>query len=261
MSESRPIWDGAAPVRSVLAYLGTPLLGLVAAGLLARRRRGDERVRWSTVAVWLVVLIPLAARSVRLALYPGAISALPLGAATWLVIMHWGRGASVSHIAVRMCAVLAAVVGPTALAAVSGVGADDESVAPADWSTECDVDVVGAVITNELPGDGAVLAHLDLGPILHVMTGREVIATPHHRNIDGILAGYDIMRSSPGDARKLIEARGIDAIVLCPAIDRSYLAPVPDGSLYAVVVSDEPPVWLSEVDSGGDRARVWVVLP
>lgn len=106
----------------------------------------------------------------------------------------------------------------------------------------------------------SVLAHIDLGPELHARTGVDIVATPHHRDVDGILDARRIMRSDPDTARSLIDERSVDIILICPERDRLYLAPVPAGSLADRLLTEHPPEWLRAVPEHSDVADLYEVL-
>ena len=76
-----------------------------------------------------------------------------------------------------------------------------------------------------------------------------------------ILAAYDIMRSTPEDARDEISDRRIGAVVVCPRQDRVYLAPLPVDSLAHALIDGSPPAWLREVATGDREVRLFVVTP
>lgn len=258
VAESQPMWDGANPIGFILLRLGIPIVGLVCSIHLTRRRSA-ERFVWGTVSVFLVVMIPAAALSTRLASYPEALACIPVAAVVWTTITRRASGPSLGHIVLRLSLVMAAVLGHMVLGFATTPFADDDSSRGVLAGDECDLSRLEEAIDVAVPVDGTILANIDLGPILHVRTGRNVVATPHHRNVEGIIDAHTIMVSPPDEALRRIERRGIDAVVTCSSADEVYLEPVPTNSLYGRVVSGDLPNWLTEVDTSSASSRLFVV--
>jgi len=261
VDESQPMGRGDNPISQLLGNLTTPVLGLVSAIVLARRRSGDQKVLWATIAIWLGVLIPVAANSTRLALYPQALAGFPVAALVWSAIMKWGRGSSITRVAIRAGLICAAIFTYAVTAVIAYAIENDNADEAGLHYTDCVTTELRDEIDSRLPSNAAILAHIDLGPLLHVTTGRNVIATPHHRNIDGILDAYDIMRLPPAEALLRIENRGIDALIICSPIDDNYLAPIPQDSLYQRLVDNDVPPWLEKIASNSPEPQLFVIRP
>ncbi|WP_299622793.1 hypothetical protein [Pelagibius sp.] len=95
-----------------------------------------------------------------------------------------------------------------------------------------------------------ILTFLDIGPELLYRTRHAVIATPYHRNGDGIYDSYRILSGSDAaGARSLMQARRIDLVLLCqgPAEESFFVADGGESSLYRRLSRGEAPGWLSEV--------------
>ena len=70
---------------------------------------------------------------------------------------------------------------------------------------------------NRYGAENIVLAWIDFGPQMLYETKHHVIATPYHRNSEGILYWYEVMGSNTdSDAHRLINQRSVSLIVLCP---------------------------------------------
>lgn len=258
VAEAQPMWSGANPFGSVLLRLTIPVAGLVCAIHLARGRT-RERFVWGVTATWLAIMIPLAGISTRLASYPEALAGLPIAAVVWATIMRRASGTSLGHVMSRISLIMVAVLGHIVLGYGAIAIGDTETRGNEITADECDITRIEDAIDESVPIDGSILANIDIGPVLHVGTGREVIVTPHHRNVEGIIDAYTIMVSPPDEALRRIERRGIDALVICPSADEIYLEPLPANSLYGRLLSDDLPAWLTEVDSGTSVARLFVV--
>lgn len=261
VSESQPLWSGETPLSSTVFHLATPVVGLACAFLLVQRQSKSQKALWVTIAAWLALMIPLALSSTRLALYPQALAGFPVAAVAWSAIMRWGRGPSIGRIVVRS-GFICASVSVYAISAVAAYALEGEKPGVSGFTiADCQVTELADEISHQLGVDGTILANIDLGPMLHVASGRHVIATPHHRNVDGILDAYDIMRSPPNEARKSIHMRGIDAVVICPPVDSNYLSPIPKGSLYQILLDNDVPPWLQKVDIDTLESHLFLVRP
>ena len=96
-----------------------------------------------------------------------------------------------------------------------------------------------------------ILAFMDIGPELLYRTRHRVIATPYHRNGNGIYDGWRMLASpDSATARALAGERGVDLVLLCglPS-ERVFYAPA-EGSenLYSRLEAGNPPEWLEAVE-------------
>ncbi|PKN52998.1 MAG: hypothetical protein CVU55_03400 [Deltaproteobacteria bacterium HGW-Deltaproteobacteria-13] len=96
-----------------------------------------------------------------------------------------------------------------------------------------------------------ILAFVFYGPEILYRTDYEVIATPHHRNAQGILDTYRIMTAASDEkAYALIHRRGIDMILVTkdPG-EREYYSSAPQGSIFYDHLKEESyPAWLRPVE-------------
>ncbi len=96
-----------------------------------------------------------------------------------------------------------------------------------------------------------ILTFLDLGPELLYRTPHAVIATPYHRNGDGIYDAHHIMTTGDeGEARRLMEQREIDLVLLCqlPAERVFFAGKKGESTLYRRLDAGSPPDWLVPVE-------------
>jgi hypothetical protein len=99
--------------------------------------------------------------------------------------------------------------------------------------------------------DPRILAFIFYGPEILYRTGFEVVATPYHRNAQGILDAYWIMTASSDEkAHALIRQRGINMIlVINDPVERKYYSSAPQGSIfYDHLKADNCPLWLRAVE-------------
>ncbi len=91
-----------------------------------------------------------------------------------------------------------------------------------------------------------ILANMFVGPELLYRTPHRVIATPYHRNSAGILAASAITNATdPEDAYRMLIARAVDLILLCP---QTKERPAPGGPNFGDrILNNQLPEWLREV--------------
>lgn len=265
VQESQPIWSLDAPLGHAVMLLGAPLLGLVLAVTFARGAQGDRRVQWVAIAGWVFAGGILALTSIRLGFTAESLAAVPIAAWSWRGIERASAQGGPRGAGKRVGWLLLGTIG---YLVPSIIVARVEGGAPASTgATACDVPALSRAISQarhrlERPGDRplAVLANLDLGPEIHVRSGADIVATPHHRDVAGILDARSTMRARPADALPQITARGIDLVAVCPAADLPYLWPIPEGSLYALTAVGRPPAWLRELPVRSDTVRLFEVV-
>ena len=93
-----------------------------------------------------------------------------------------------------------------------------------------------------------IVASANFGPELLYRTPHRVVATLQHRNADGILDGLGILGGADQAAvLRLVRARDVDLILLCPGSGDDSYFPKGDGALYRRLEADNVPGWLGEV--------------
>ncbi|MEO0454943.1 MAG: hypothetical protein AAFY98_12540 [Verrucomicrobiota bacterium] len=105
-------------------------------------------------------------------------------------------------------------------------------------------------LTNTSASPKTILARLELGPEILYRTHHRVIATPYHRNAEGVLFLRETMISEDfEDTRESLSSRGVDWIVLQPSSKEHvlYRGHDPEKSFYQALKDDLPPDWLAPV--------------
>lgn len=263
VSESQPMWSGDQPATSIALSLGLAFAGLLV--LAVRLRPGStvaHRTAWSATAGWLLVVTVLALTSLRFGLYAEALAALPV--AWWisdrLAHVVGGTLPSMRRVGWVMLAAGGYIIPALLVVTIEGPGA-------ADASSSCPLVGVSAELAALRPRlddpNGrplAVLSDLDDGAELHMRAGVDVVATPHHRNTDGIVDAWDTMRAPLDEARVRLESRSIDVVLVCPERDRDAYSPQPEGSLIAALVAGDPPSWLVRLPDEDQDFDIYEVL-
>jgi len=236
-------------VGRIIAYLGHALLasGVVIHGLI-RRRQTRVLWEWLMLGTGLAVFIPLGIRTVRFAPYAellGVLGTMVLlaGSVRWMAARSTGMALSIR----RASATAGILAGPILLgAALMALGGEAGDRVQEAGAAQVDACPAAALLSelNDPVGLGdrprILLAQVDLGPLLLYRTSHSVVATPYHRNADGILDSQRIMTiSDTAEARRLIAERGIDVVVPC-----GFGAPADEESLVALLRRGVVPDWL-----------------
>ena len=259
--EGLPIWyqNGKAMV-TLLG--GSIVVGLISMLYILRTRpEGIERGRLFVLAyafLWALLLSLFVQRATAVA----AAFALPFMA--WAVHQVFARARALKRPLSRIFATAAVVFlilpGPLAVALFNAVSDDEDSVEKSPASLACRSDESLARL-NSLPRSN-ILAPLDFGPRILLLTPHSVLATSHHRNDQAMADQIRIFTSAPGVARDLLEAHNIRFVVVCDAEPELalYAKKQPDG-LWAQLVKGRKPEWLQPVHILDNGLRIWRIVP
>jgi hypothetical protein len=109
-----------------------------------------------------------------------------------------------------------------------------------------------------------VLAPLSWGPEIVFRTDLDVVATPYHRNAQGILDSYAVMSARSAEAAfDVIRQRGIDYLALCFGMEWSPRAGDDPGTFYSALQHHRPTRWLQRLElpeSLTARYGIWRVM-
>lgn len=118
----------------------------------------------------------------------------------------------------------------------------------------CDVGEVARYLNSDTRWSQepqTILTFIDIGPELLYRTRHSVLATPYHRNGDGIYDSHRILNSrDESTARELMTSRGVDLVLLCRSSRERAFFTGPDGAetLYQRLDQGLLPAWLEPVD-------------
>jgi hypothetical protein len=216
--------------------------------------------------VGIVGCLALALAQVRWITYVQVMSALPLAMVVVRVRGRW-PGEAPTAMAKRAFASAGLIAGPLlAGAALFQLGPADRA---RGGEPACDPEAVASYLATDSHWRDAprtIAAYTDLGPVILYRSHHRVLATPYHRNQQGIRAVYDLL-STIDDERALALARegSIDLILLCPRLDRAFFVPEREGrtTLYGRLVTGTVPAWLRPVPAADvpPGVRVYEVRP
>lgn len=107
---------------------------------------------------------------------------------------------------------------------------------------------------------GTFLAPFDMGPTIIAQTPQKVLASSHHRNEQAMHDHIQIFRSEPAAARRLMQARGINYLAVCPQeAELGFYAEKDRNGLWAQVKKGNVPAWLEPLPDRGEGIKVWRV--
>lgn len=260
--EAMPIYKHAW--RTGLAIATLPLIGLAGyAAMLWRHRRDEAKlIPWGAVAALALLATALllwqtrAGPAAQLLAVPGA------AGMAWLLV---GWFQSRSSMVIRVLGTAAAIFVASGLAfqfAGSLVPREKKS----GFASAVDVanrtcPTLPALRPVALQPKGNVLTHVDLGPRLISVTHHNAITGPYHRNGDDIVAVMRAFRGSVEAARRTIEERKIDYVLICPNLSETtiYRAEAPKG-FYVQLAQGQIPGWLEPIGlPAGSPYRMWRV--
>lgn len=109
---------------------------------------------------------------------------------------------------------------------------------------------------------GVVVAPIDAGPYILVLTRHRVLAAPYHRNNAGNRAAYDFWLTPVAQARETAARWNIAYVLYCRdglgEIDLNREGP---GGVAALLARLQRPAWLQPVPLTGSSAQLFRILP
>lgn len=270
--EAMPIYRH--PWRTWVSSGTLPLIGAIgyAFMLWCHRRDRPALIVWALLAAPAILAAGLlfwqtrAGPAAQLLAVPGA-AALAWAAITWFQAR--------ANLLVRVAGTVGAFallsgIGPILAAqkypdggfgAATGAGNGIQKAREAIGNANARCPTLPAMRAVALQPPGLVLTHVDMGPRLIAVTPHRAIAGPYHRNGDDILAIMRAFRGSPEFARRVVEERQVDYILICPNLSETtlYRRDAPRG-FYVQLSRGQVPAWLERVDLGADSPfRMWRV--
>jgi hypothetical protein len=259
--EGLPIWYQNGKTMVTLVG-GSIIVGAISLLYILRTRpEGMDRSRLFVLAyafLWASLLSLFVQRATAVA----AAFALPFMA--WAVHQAFVRARALKHPLLRIFATAAVVFlilpGPLAVALFNAVSEDEKSVEKSPESLACKSDESLARL-NSLPRSN-IIAPLDFGPRILLLTPHSVLATSHHRNDKAMADQIRIFTSAPEVARNLLEAHNIRFIVTCDAeAELALYAKKQPKGFWAQLVKGDKPEWLQPVHIRDNGLRIWRIAP
>ncbi|HWK35040.1 hypothetical protein [Sphingomonas sp.] len=195
VEEAQPLF--AAPWPNAVGYAGLLIVGIVAGGWLAWRRRGG----WIVVLAFQLASLALTCAQLRGAYVGAALAVVPIAA---LIVRARAAG--------RIAGVLALWLAGAGLLYPAIAGA----LSPRAPAATAACPTAPLLATLRALPPGRVMAPIDMGAFIVAGTRHTAIAAPYHRNNAGNAAMYRFFLGAPDAAEAIARRRRIDHVVLCP---------------------------------------------
>jgi hypothetical protein len=235
----------------LVRVIGIALFALPCLGVLLVRCTGAAWRFWATVAVALLVFLPLAFYQVRWASYAEAFLVWPYAAAVAWALLRLTRAAGRAGVLLRPLIILASLFWPLLLAAAL----PQQEIETAGRA--CPVDRLAEVL-NRAAAPRTLLAYADYGSELLYRTPHRVLSIPNHRPQPGFAATYRILTATAdATAQAELTRFGVDLVLLCPSATERALFAVPgetSPTLYQRLADGDAPPWLRPLPLEGDLA-------
>jgi hypothetical protein len=261
--EARPIYlHGWRTATSIVAL---PVFGLFGYALMLWRTRGDmdRFIPWAAAAApaLLAVLLLLwqsrASPAAQLLAVPGAT------ALAWVVMVAVRSSRMMLVRVFGTVAVFLLISGLLVQQAVELFPQPKAKSSPAVGRANGSCPTMAALRPIALQPKGYVLTHVDLGPRLITVTHHDAVAGPYHRNHRDIVETMRAFRGTAEEARRTVETRGIDYVLICPNLSETTIyASQAKSGFYVQLVRGQVPAWLEPVKLPAKSPyRMWRVKP
>ena len=244
----------------LIKVIGIALFALPCLAALLARTTGAAWRFWATVALALLVFLPLTFYQVRWATYAEAFLVWPYAAGIAWLLARLTRAEQSAGVVLRPLLILAALFWPLAL----GMALPEQKIESAGRA--CPLDRLAAVL-NRAPAPQTLLAYADYGSELLYRTPHSVLSIPNHRPQPGFGATWRILTATDeGAAQAELTRFGVDRILLCPSATERALFAVPEAggpTLYQRLADGQAPSWLRPLPLEGDlaaEARLFEVI-
>jgi hypothetical protein len=225
-----PVYPAAVTIPALVA------LGWALANAAANRSRGPWLIVAAFLAVGMLVML-VQIRAARLVTPLAVPASAALIAALWRQLADRPRASTAAALA-------AAVVASAGLAVAVIVAVVPLPATASRGNARACLEPQAFAALARLPR-ARVMAPIDLGSHLLLFTPHSVVGAPYHRDQRGLLDTLRFFDGPVGQARSILEARGIDLVVVCPAMAEfnGVVAADPD-SFAALYGKGELPPWL-----------------
>jgi len=250
--------------RTIIVVASLPLVGLAGYALMLWRARRDHILflRWACIAAMALLGAGLllwqsrAGPAAQLLAVPGAAG---LG---WLLIPPILAS---RFMAVRVLGTVAAFLLVSGILAQQALNLFPEPPNPRmraiNKANGSCPSLAALRPIAQLP-KGYVLTFVDLGPRLITVTHHDAVAGPYHRNDEDIVDVSKTFRGTADNARRTVTRRGIDYVLICPAMSEStvYAVQAKNG-FYVQLNRGQVPAWLARVPlPPGSPYKMWRVV-
>lgn len=263
IAEAKPWWNSLWDLPGYTIAVGIPgILGIIVI-LVRLARVPDQRTEWLALLLFLAMatlVTALQVRGSRLMIMP----AVP--AAAWLIASARNRylvHASILSALALLTAWLAfagIVVILLVGVAISNIPGRAQQVAQTTGDRFACLMPSAFAALAQLPPQ-RLLTPIDLGSHTLLYTPHSMVSAPYHRDQQGVRDTFRFFNDPITEARGILDKRGIDLVVTCPAMPELDGQPdaAPD-SFVKLAKTNQLPAWLNEIDTGGPL-KIYRVLP
>lgn len=197
-----------------IAYWAMTLPGIPLSIILALRSYAKEREAWIFITLINIVFIIMSALTLRMITYAVLCSFIPISYAISLPFILITRNFGQPYNMIVRSAFIVACCFGCLLPAIA-FDSNNNKMLISDRKFLYQI----CQYLNDDPffekRSQRILTSINLGPLLLYKTHHEVIGTPSHRNVSGILDTYFVMNAlREEDAHRIIRRRGIEAILI-----------------------------------------------
>lgn len=234
VSEVQPLLSAdKKDIGMTFIYLGTTLLALVVYFYrLIKGRLSDIHI---IILVMMIMLTLLTLYQVRWAGYITLISFIPGGCIleSWLGKLYYKP--------LRLLVIIVFIF----IWLVIGMGILS-SLEPNDNSVNKELEKVCEIMDSR-EMTGVMMTFIDFGPEILYRTDLEIIASPYHRNDQGILFVYKTMAKGQEDVIEELIKRHVDYILIAPSSSERHFYLDQSDSLYNLLKSNRQPNYIKEL--------------
>ena len=259
VNEGLPVWHQSW---RTVANLGAGLFcGVISWFVLRAKLKGDARRKLDTIGFFLFYGLLLSVVIIRTISVATAF-AIPVAAALVALLFERYRKSQVPVRRVLLVAVMLVVLVPGA--AVSSLiraipGGESVKQKRVTSSNDLCQSALSVRALSTLP-KGNIVAPFDIGPMILAQTQHSVLASSHHRNERAMHDHIEIFRSKPDASYRLMKARGITYLAVCPKeAELDFYASKDPNGLWAQISKGKTPDWLELMPDVGEGLKVWRV--
>jgi hypothetical protein len=251
VDEMEPLIGVVRGFPSIGAWLcGFPLVGLLALLWLARVRDTRCDFGFRVAAAAFVVSVAATFGAVKVYSYAMWFATPVVAALAARLIASPGWRAGLARLAAAF--VLApTIVTAAAFAVVQTVAAPSPMRPGMAERASCTRNDAYAPLAR-LPA-GLVATDINYGPYVLALTPHAVVAAPYHRVVGGMLTSEAILRGSPDDAHRTVDADRVSYVAICGHVTSTGVVP-PAGTLWAELDAGRIPAWLEPI-AGGEAGQ------
>ena len=252
VNEVQPLFSPQRKLSDILLLLGPAIPGIPFVVYLYFKTHCKEQ-KWLYILIGLLIFIPLSLYQIRWITYAEILLLFPMVELLSRVLKGERSVPSCLRPLARALTVTIFCTGFLLVSLLMSASVGQTKQADAENSKTVSLPQLCRYL-EETGGLGTrtrrILAHIDFGPEILYRTRHEVIATPYHRNGEGIMDTYNIMTSTNNeDAYRLIRKRGVDTIIICPESNEKVFYDLKnrDSCFYQQLVQGELPNWLRPI--------------